>query len=146
MPLAGDYQFSSYEPARRQAERILSAGTTDGETVMDRPLVLLVTRGARSGDLRPIPLMRVEHDGRYAVVASMGGARRNPAWYRNVVAEPQVELVDGAVRRDYRAREVSGAERAEWWDRAVTAFPPYAEYQAATQRTIPVFVLEQEGE
>ncbi|CAM5483754.1 F420H(2)-dependent quinone reductase [Streptomyces hirsutus] len=105
-------------------------------------MVLLTTRGARSGKLRKTPLMRVEHEGRYAVVASLGGAPRHPVWYHNLKADPQVELRDGQVLQDMTAREVTGEEKAKWWERAVAAFPPYADYQEKTDRVIPVFVLE----
>src|SRR4029079_9630536 len=97
--------------------------------------------GARSGQLHRIPLMRVEHAGRYAIVASKGGAPEHPLWYHNLKANPHVELQDGSVTRDYLAREASGAERAAWWERAVAAYPDYAEYQTRTDRVIPVFVL-----
>lgn len=106
------------------------------------PVVILTTVGAKSGKLRKIPLMRVEHDGRYAVVASLGGAPKHPVWYYNLLANPQVELQDGPVRSDMTARELSGEERAQWWERAVGAFPDYAGYQEGTERVIPVFVLE----
>ena len=106
------------------------------------PVVLLTSRGAKTGKLRKTPLMRVEHDGRYAVVASLGGAPKHPVWYHNIVADSHVELQDGPVRQDMIAREVTGDEKAEWWDRAVAAFPDYAAYQAKTERQIPVFVLE----
>jgi len=105
------------------------------------PVIILTSVGARSGKLRKNPLMRVEHDGEYAVVASKGGAKNHPAWYHNLKAHPHVELQDGPVKHDYMAREVSGAERTLWWQRAVEAFSPYAEYQENTDRTIPVFVL-----
>jgi len=106
------------------------------------PVILLTTRGAKSGKLRKVPLMRVEHEGKYAAVASMGGAPKNPVWYYNIVAEPNVELQDGPVRRDMVAREVQGEEKAVWWDRAVAAFADYARYQEKTDRQIPVFVIE----
>jgi deazaflavin-dependent oxidoreductase (nitroreductase family) len=106
------------------------------------PVIILTTQGARSGKLRKSPLMRVEHDGDYAVVASLGGAPQHPVWYHNVVANPDVELQDGAEKHDYVAREVTGEEKATWWKRAVTAYPDYAEYQQKTSREIPVFVLE----
>ena len=105
-------------------------------------MVLLTTRGVRSGKLRKVPLMRVEHDGAYAIVASLGGAPKHPVWYHNVVADPHVELQDGTVTGDFQAREVTGEEKAVWWERAVAAYPDYAEYQRKTDRQIPVFVLE----
>lgn len=104
-------------------------------------MVLLTTRGAKSGKVRKTPLMRVEHNGEYAIVASVGGAPRHPSWYFNIVADPHVELRDGPVKQDMRAREVTGEEKARWWERAVEAFPDYADYQAKTEREIPVFVL-----
>jgi deazaflavin-dependent oxidoreductase (nitroreductase family) len=106
------------------------------------PVVILTTLGARSGKVRKTPLMRVEHDGTYVVVASLGGAPKHPVWYYNVVAHPEVELQDGPVRQDMTAREVTGEEKAQWWDRAVAAYPDYADYQKKTDRQIPVFVLE----
>jgi deazaflavin-dependent oxidoreductase (nitroreductase family) len=106
------------------------------------PVILLTTVGAKSGKLRKTPLMRVEHDGRYAVVASQGGAPKHPVWYFNIQADPHVELQDGPQKWDLTAREVTGEEKAEWWERAVAAYPPYAEYQTKTDRQIPVFVLE----
>jgi deazaflavin-dependent oxidoreductase (nitroreductase family) len=106
-----------------------------------KPLILLTTIGAKTGKVRKTPLMRVEHDGEYAIVASLGGAPKNPVWYYNVKAHPRVELQDGPVIKDYEAREVFGDEKAAWWDRAVQAWPDYAEYQTKTDRQIPVFVL-----
>ena len=105
------------------------------------PVIILTSLGAKSGKVRKSPLMRVEHDGEYAVVASLGGAPNHPVWYYNLTANPHVELQDGPVRRDYQARELQGAERDTWWDRAVAAYPDYADYQKKTDRTIPVFVL-----
>ncbi len=142
MPLTGEREISPEGWVRDQTETILRTGTTEGVVVYDRPIVLVTIRGARSGNLRYTPLMRVEHDGRYALVASKGGAPDNPLWYRNLVANPHVELQDGTVTREYDAREVSGEERATWWERSVAAYPPYAEYQQKTDRQIPVFVLE----
>jgi deazaflavin-dependent oxidoreductase (nitroreductase family) len=106
------------------------------------PVVIVTNLGASSGKVRKTPVMRVEHDSRYAVVASQGGAPTHPLWYHNIVAHPLVELQDGPVKRDMIAREIAGDERAEWWDRAVAAYPPYADYQKKTDRQIPVFVLE----
>ncbi len=105
------------------------------------PVIILASVGARTGKVRKTPLMRVEHDGEYAVVASLGGAPSNPVWYNNLTANPHVELQDGPVRKDYQAREAHGGERDTWWERAVAAYPDYAEYQKNTDRTIPVFVL-----
>ncbi|MFF4346214.1 nitroreductase family deazaflavin-dependent oxidoreductase [Streptomyces sp. NPDC001530] len=105
-------------------------------------LVVLTTRGAKTGRTRQTPVIRVEHEGRYAAVASKGGAPTNPAWYHNLVASPDVEVWDGTVRKPYRAREVHGAERQEWWDRAVKAWPSYDDYRSKTDRVIPVFLLE----
>jgi deazaflavin-dependent oxidoreductase (nitroreductase family) len=113
----------------------------EGTTLRGMPVIVLTTVGARTGKLRKNALMRVEHDGEYAVVASLGGAPAHPVWYYNLVADPHVELQDGATRRDYTAREVSGAEKALWWERAVAAYPDYAAYQQRTEREIPVFVL-----
>ena len=142
MPLDGEREISPEGWVRDQTEKILSSGTTEGVQVLDRPIVLVTVRGAKSGKLRYTPVMRVEHDGSYAMFASKGGAPENPAWYANVVANPHVELQDGTVVKDYDAREVSGAERDDWWERGVAAYPPYAEYQTKTDRLIPVFVLE----
>lgn len=119
-----------------------STDGAEGTTLGGRPVVLLTTRGAKSGKIRKTPLMRVEHDGTYAIVASLGGAPKNPVWYYNVKAEPHVELRDGPATRDMVAREVTGDEKATWWERAVAAFPDYADYQKKTDREIPVFVLE----
>ncbi|QYB02212.1 nitroreductase family deazaflavin-dependent oxidoreductase [Rhodococcus sp. USK10] len=127
---------------RDQTEKILEQGTTDGVQVLDRPIVLFTTTGAKSGKKRYVPLMRVEEDGRYAMVASKGGAPGHPSWYFNVKAHPQISVQDGATVRDLTAREIDGAEREHWWELAVAAFPPYAEYQTKTERRIPVFVLE----
>jgi F420H(2)-dependent quinone reductase len=142
MPLDGEYEISPVGWVRDQTEKILETGTTDGVDIGGRPVVLMTTRGVRSGKLRKVPCMRVEHDGSYAVVASLGGAPKNPVWYHNVKAEPHVELQDGTVTRDYTAREVFGEEKARWWKRSVAAFPNYEEYQKKTDREIPVFVLE----
>ncbi|KAB2976343.1 nitroreductase family deazaflavin-dependent oxidoreductase [Streptomyces sp. SS1-1] len=144
MPLEGEYEPSPSKWVRDQVELYERSGGTEGTTLQDTglPVILLTTRGAKSGKIRKTPLMRVEHDGRYAVVASQGGAPKHPVWYHNIKAEPHVELQDGPVKRDMRAREVTGDEKAEWWERAVAAFPPYADYQKKTDREIPVFVLE----
>ena len=135
-------QLSTTDWVREQTEQILEQGTTDGVQVSDRPIVLFTVIGAKSGLKRYVPLMRVEKDGRYAMVGSIGGAPKHPTWYHNIKAYPEFPLQDGTVTKDYVAREVEGAERAEWWERAVAAYPPYAEYQKKTDRQIPVFVLD----
>ncbi|MEU8135354.1 nitroreductase family deazaflavin-dependent oxidoreductase [Streptodolium elevatio] len=142
MPLTGEYEPSPTKWVRDQVEQYESSGGTKGTTIRGMPVVVLTTRGAKSGKLRKTPVMRVEHDGVYAVVASLGGAPKHPLWYHNVVADPQVELQDGRERRDMTAREVTGDEKAVWWERAVAAYPDYADYQKKTDRQIPVFVLE----
>lgn len=142
MPLHGEYAPSTSDWARKQAETYESSGGTEGTTMRGLPVIILTTVGARTGRLRKTPLMRVEHDGTYAVVASLGGAPQHPVWYYNLKAHSQVELQDGPAHHDLTAREVSGAEKALWWDRAVEAFADYADYQAKTKRQIPVFVLE----
>ncbi|SDD61769.1 deazaflavin-dependent oxidoreductase, nitroreductase family [Sanguibacter gelidistatuariae] len=141
MPLDGVYEPSPVNRSREQVELYESSGGTEGTTLGGLPVVILTTVGARSGKLRKTPLMRVEHAGEYAVVASLGGAPKNPFWYYNVVANPRVELRDGTQSWEMVAREVTGDERALWWDRAVAAYPPYADYQRSTDREIPVFVL-----
>jgi deazaflavin-dependent oxidoreductase (nitroreductase family) len=125
-----------------QTKKILESGTTEGLLVLGTPIVLLTLRGAKSGKLRYTPVMRVEHDGSYAVVASKGGADEHPLWYHNIKAHPEFPLQDGTVTREYVAREVEGDERELWWKRAVEAYPSYAEYQTKTDRQIPVFVLD----
>ncbi|MFI1797460.1 nitroreductase family deazaflavin-dependent oxidoreductase [Streptomyces sp. NPDC020379] len=142
MPLEGEYEPSPDQRAREQVELYESSGGTQGTTMRGMPVVVLTTLGAKSGKIRKTPLMRVEHDGRYAVVASLGGAPKHPVWYHNIVADPRVELQDGPVRQDMTAREVTGEEKARWWERAVAAYPDYADYQKKTEREIPVLVLE----
>jgi F420H(2)-dependent quinone reductase len=142
MPLVGEYEPSPSKRSRDQVELFESSGGTEGNTLYGMPVIVLTTLGAKSGKIRKTPLMRVEHDGAYAVVASQGGAPKNPVWYYNLVADPRVELQDGAVRQDMVAREVTGDEKALWWDRSVAAYPPYADYQEKTDRAIPLFVLE----
>lgn len=142
MPLQGEYEPSPAQWVREQVEQYESSGGTEGTTMRGMPVIILTTVGARSGKIRKTPLMRVEHDGRYAVVASQGGAPTHPVWYHNLKADPRAELQDGPERRDMTAREVTGEEKALWWERAVEAFPDYADYQRKTDRQIPVFVLE----
>jgi deazaflavin-dependent oxidoreductase (nitroreductase family) len=142
MPLVGEYVPSSSQRARDQVELYESSGGTDGTTMRGMPVIVLTTLGAKTGKIRKTPLMRVEHDGKYAVVASLGGAPTHPVWYHNLVANPDVELQDGPHKQDMVAHEARGAEKATWWDRAVEAFPDYADYQEKTDREIPLFVLE----
>ena len=142
MPLEGTYELSPIEWVRDQTEKILETGTTASVDIQGRDVVLVTIRGAKTGKLRWVPLMRVEHDDRYAIVASVGGAPKHPTWYGNVKAEPHVELQDGAEKGEYLAREVTGEEKAVWWERAVAAYPSYADYQRKTDREIPVLVLE----
>jgi deazaflavin-dependent oxidoreductase (nitroreductase family) len=141
MPITGEYEPSTSDWARENAEKYMASGGTEGTELKGRPVILLTTIGAKSGNVRKTPLMRVEHEGEYAVVASLGGAPKHPVWYFNIKAHPQVELQDGADTRDYESREVFGDEKAVWWERAVAAWPDYAEYQKKTDRQIPVFVL-----
>jgi F420H(2)-dependent quinone reductase len=135
-------QLSPTDWVREQTERILEQGTTEGVEVLDRPIVLFTTTGAKSGQKRYVPLMRVEENGRYAMVASKGGDPSHPLWYHNVKANPTVVVQDGDKVATLTAREVDGAEREHWWALAVEAYPPYAEYQTKTDRLIPVFVVE----
>jgi deazaflavin-dependent oxidoreductase (nitroreductase family) len=144
MPINGEYAPSPHGWVRNQVELFEGSGGTEGTTLMDTglPVVIVTNLGAKTGKVRKTPLMRVEHEGSYAAVASLGGAPKNPVWYYNLKANPSVELQDGPKRSDMIARELTGTERAEWWDRAVAAYPPYAEYQAKTSRQIPIFLLE----
>jgi deazaflavin-dependent oxidoreductase (nitroreductase family) len=141
--LDGEYEPSPWQWVRDQVETYERTGGREANTLLDTglPIILVTTRGNKSGKLRKTPLMRVEHDGEYALVASMGGAPKHPVWYHNVKADPDaVTIQDGPEPFDATVREVSGAERDAWWERAVAAYPPYAEYQERTERTIPVFV------
>ncbi|SDM51779.1 nitroreductase family deazaflavin-dependent oxidoreductase [Allokutzneria albata] len=142
MPLTGEYEPSPTEWVRNQVELYESSGGTEGTTMRGLPVIILTTKGNKSGKLRKTPLMRVEHNGSYAAVASLGGAPKHPVWYYNVLTEPNVELRDRTEVGDYVAREVTGEEKALWWERAVAAFPDYADYQKKTDREIPVFVLD----
>ena len=138
----GEYAPGTAAWARKQAELYEASGGQEAGDLRGRPIIVLTSVGAKTGKLRKTALMRVEHDGVYAVVASLGGAPKHPVWYYNLKEHPHVELQDGAVKRDYLAREVTGDERATWWARAVDAWPDYAKYQTKTPRQIPVFVLE----
>jgi len=142
---ADDFVPSPTEWVRDEVATILAAGDTGVVLRQGRPVVLLTMRGARSGAMRKVPLMRVEHDGVYAAVASKGGAPAHPQWYHNLQADPEITLQDGTRSWPARAREIHGEERDQWWQRCVVAYPPYAEYQTKTDRLIPVFVLEPAG-
>jgi deazaflavin-dependent oxidoreductase (nitroreductase family) len=142
MPLHGEHEPSPSRWVRDQVELYESSGGTKGTTMRGMPVIVVTSLGAKSGKIRKTPVMRVEHDGHYAVVASLGGAPKHPVWYYNLVAHPQVEIQDGPVKQEMTARELTGAEKAVWWERAVAAFPNYADYQRKTDREIPVFLLE----
>ncbi|TME70034.1 MAG: nitroreductase family deazaflavin-dependent oxidoreductase [Chloroflexi bacterium] len=142
MPLTGDYAPSTAGWARRQAELYEASSGAQAGDLRGRPIIVLTSVGARTGNLRKTALMRVEHNGTYAVVGSMGGAPRHPVWYYNLTRNPHVELQDGPIKRDYLAHDATGDEKAVWWKRAVEAWPDYANYQTRTTRQIPVFVLE----
>ena len=141
MPLTGEYAPSTSDWAREQAEKYEATGGAEANDIMGKPIIVMTSIGAKSGLLRKTPLMRVEHNGEYAVVGSLGGAPKNPVWVYNLRKNPQVELQDGDVKRDFVARELSGEERQVWWDRAAAAFPQYIEYTKKTGRLIPVFLL-----
>jgi deazaflavin-dependent oxidoreductase (nitroreductase family) len=141
MPLTGEYEPSPSNWAREQAETYEATGGADANTLRGVPIIVLTSVGAKSGKLRKTPLMRVEHNGEYAIVASMGGAPQHPTWYHNVKKNPHVELQDGPVKKDYTAREATGDEKSVWWERSVAVWPDYAEYQTKTDREIPVFIL-----
>jgi F420H(2)-dependent quinone reductase len=142
MPLHGEYEPSPSDRAAKQVEEYEASNGARGNTMRGMPVIVLTTLGAKTGKIRKTPLMRVEREGRYAVVASLGGAPKHPVWYYNVKANPHVELQDGPVKQDMIAREVTGEEKAKWWEVAVDAYPDYANYQRKTEREIPVFVLE----
>ena len=142
MSVSGEYRPSPRGWTRNQVEEIERTGTTASVDILGLPVVLLTMVGAKSGAVRKVPLMRVEHDGLYAAVASVGGAHDHPQWYYNLRRNPVIDLQDGAEVSPRRARELQGAERDEWWERCVEAFPNYAAYQRKTDRLIPVFVLE----
>ena len=145
MPVEGEYEPSPTQWVREQVAEYEASGGTRANTLLDRgiPIIIVTTRGAKTGKVRKLGLMRVEHDGAYALVASMGGAPQNPVWYHNLKADPSALMIqDGPEAHDFVAREVEGDERALWWERSVAVFPDYADYQAKTDRTIPVFVAE----
>jgi deazaflavin-dependent oxidoreductase (nitroreductase family) len=138
---SAEYEPSPRQWVREQVEEYEGSDGTSGTTMRGMPVIVVTTRGVKSGKVRKVPLMRVEHDGEYAAVASQGGSAKNPLWYANLVANPQVEVRDGTLVQPMTAREVTGPEKATWWERAVAAYPDYADYQAKTKRSIPVFVL-----
>lgn len=148
MPLEGHYEPSKWDWVRDQVDTYERTGGAEANTLMNTgmPIIIVTTRGASSGKIRKLALMRVEHDGEYALIASVGGAPKNPAWYHNIVADPTAVVIqDGPEPFDAVVREVAGDERAVWWDRSVAAYPPYAEYQTRTERLIPVFVASRAG-
>lgn len=142
MTTSGEYVPSPRKGSRDQVSEIERTGTTDSVDIMGLPVVLLTMVGAKTGAIRKVPLMRVEHEGLYAAVASMGGSPEHPQWYWNLRQHPELDLQDGTVVTRRRARELEGPERDEWWERCVAAFPPYADYQRKTERLIPLFVLD----
>lgn len=145
MTLEGEYEPSPSDWVREQVERFEATNGQEANTLMDKPewpIVVITSKGAKSGKLRKNPVMRVEKDGVYAAVASKGGTPENPAWYQNFIDHPEVDLQDKSEKHTYRARIAEGEERAEWWERAVSVYSPYAEYQEKTDREIPVFLLE----
>jgi len=142
MPLEGTYVPSAWPPIAEQVALYEATDGQEGDTLEGKPVIILTTRGRKTGDVRKTPRMRVEHDGRYVVVASMGGAPQHPVWYLNLLADPHVTLQDGAEVTDLRARTATPEERAVWWPRATAAWPPYDEYQKNTDREIPVVILE----
>ena len=141
MPLTGIYEPSPIESAREQADIYEATNGAELGTLLGAPIIVLTSRGARTGAIRKNPLIRIEHDGEYAVIASNGGSTTHPSWFHNLVAHPDVELQDGPIKRDYHARQVQGDERRAWWARAVAAWPDFAVYPSRAKRTIPVFVL-----
>jgi deazaflavin-dependent oxidoreductase (nitroreductase family) len=140
----GDYQPSTWKWVADQVETYERTGGREANTLRDTglPVIIVTTRGNKTGKVRKMALMRVEHQGEYALIASMGGAPKHPVWYFNLLADPRVTIQDGPEPRAYDVRQLEGDERATWWERAVAAFPPYAEYQQRTKRTIPVFVAK----
>ena len=140
--LSGEYEPSRNDRDRKQVELYEATNGIEGGTLNGKPVIILTFKGVKSGKIRKTPLMRIEHDGTYAVVASNGGAPTHPAWYRNIVANPTVELQDGAVKQEMRVREAFGEEKKEWWKRADAAWPDFPAYRARAGRVIPVLVLE----
>lgn len=145
MPIEGTYEASPWDMARDQVEEYERTGGREGNLMQGKPCVILWTRGRHSGNVRKSPLMRVAHGDRYAVVASMGGAPKHPVWYLNLLADPRVSLQDGDQVHDYTARVATGDEKREWWARATEVWPSYDDYQAATDREIPLIILDPVG-
>ncbi len=141
MPLTGTYERGTADWASEQVDLFESTNGAEGNELRGRPIIVMTSVGAKSGNLRKIPLMRVEHEGEYAVVASLGGAPKHPTWYYNLKANPHVELQDRSVKKDYLARELEGAERELWWERSVATWPDYVEYAKKADRVIPLFLL-----
>lgn len=142
MPVRGEYEPSPIQFVADQVALYERTGGAEGGTLQGKPVVIVTMRGRRSGKVRKIPVMRVEHEGTYAVVASMGGAPKHPLWYHNLIVSLEVTLQDGADVFEMKPREVQGEEKARWWARALEAWPAYADYQARTERQIPVVLLE----
>jgi deazaflavin-dependent oxidoreductase (nitroreductase family) len=142
MPLTGEYEPSPWDQVAEQVRLYEATGGKEGGTLEGAPCVILTTKGRKTGKLRKSPLMRIEHDGVYAVVASMGGAPQHPVWYLNLAANPDVTLQDGDQVLDLRARTASPDEKRHWWPRLTAVWPPYSEYQSKTERDIPVVLLE----
>lgn len=142
MPIEGTYEPSPWGFAADQVAEYERTGGAEGNALEGKPCVILWTRGRHSGTVRKSPLMRVKHGDRYAVVASMGGAPKHPVWYLNLLADPNVSLQDGPELRDYTARVADGDEKAEWWKHATEVWPAYDDYQARTDRDIPLVILE----
>ncbi len=142
LPLTGEYAPSASPWSRKQSELYEATNGEQGADLHGKPVIVMTSIGAKTGKLRKNALMRVEHEGVYAVVASLGGAPQNPLWYHNLKKNPTVELQDGPTKRDYVAREVTGDEKAVWWERAVAVWPDYETYQTKTDRQLPGFVLE----
>ncbi|MDH4363621.1 MAG: nitroreductase family deazaflavin-dependent oxidoreductase [Acidimicrobiia bacterium] len=147
MSISGDYEPSTWEWVRQQVAEYEGSNGERGNTLRDTgmPIIVMTTVGRKTGKVRKVPLMKVEHNGEYAIIASKGGAPKNPAWVANLLADPKVMIQDGPEPFDAVVRLVEGAERAEWWERSVAAYPPYAEYQAKTDREIPVFIASRAG-
>ena len=144
MPISGEYEPSPSEWVATQVATYEASGGTEANTLLDTgmPVIIITMRGAKSGKVRKTALMRVEHEGEYALVASKGGAPENPEWYANLLAHPEIMIQDGPAPSDYVTHEIAGDERSLWWDRAVEAYPPYADYQEATERVIPVLIAK----